>query len=206
MIFVLDDPISSISSRKNDIVRAHLKDALIIGGVTVAPANSPVQIDILDAEAAQMGDVYGFVDIYFRSLHLPGGRTVPLRAPTSHLTVNVSAGHESTVGAEDTVGDIVIPYHVLYRAFRKGRNFVLGTGSEIRARTQATISVTPNGGFAIATPVPIVIGGGTPHPTFSAVPLATPAEKYMPHTAAPKPTPTSTPLPSPSPQQSPTQH
>ncbi|MEO9262682.1 MAG: hypothetical protein ABI282_01185 [Candidatus Baltobacteraceae bacterium] len=203
MLFVLDDPISSTASRKDDVVKAHLKEALVVGGVTIAPAGTPVQIDILDAEAAQMGDVYGFVDVYFRALHLPGGRVLPLRAPTSHLTVNVTAGHESTVGAEDTVEDIVIPYHVLYRAFRKGRNFVLGAGSEIRARTEASINVAPNGAVAITTPVPIVIGGETPHPTFSAMPLATPEEKFLPHQSTPRPSPTPTPSISPSPENSP---
>lgn len=186
---MLDDPISSMSSRKNDVVRAHLKDPLLVGTVTVAPANTPVIIDVLDAEPAQIGDVYGFVDIYFRSLHLPDGRVIPLRAPTSHLTVNVSAGHESTVAAEDTVGDVIVPYHAVYHAFRKGRNFVLGAGSEIRARTEATLKVMPNGAVAIATPVPVVIGGGPPHATFSAMPLATPSEKYMPQQTAPRLTP-----------------
>lgn len=202
VVFVLDDPISSSSSRKNDVVRAHLKSAIVVGSLTLAPANTPVKIDVLDAEPAQIGDVYGFVDIYFRSLHLADGRVLPLRAPTSHLTVNVSAGHQSTVGAEDTVGDIVVPY-VIYHAFRKGRNFVLGAGSEIRARTEATVSVTGNGALAITTPVPIAVAGNTPHPTFSAAPLATPGEKFQPVRPSPKPTPSPTPKTSPSPEESP---
>ncbi|MDP9110904.1 MAG: hypothetical protein M3M96_04670 [Candidatus Eremiobacteraeota bacterium] len=202
VVFVLEDSISSSASRKNDVVRVHLKDPLVIGGVTVAPANTPAQIDVLDAEPAQIGDVYGFVDIYFRSLHLPDGRVLPLRAPTSHLTVNVSTGHQTTVGAEDTVADVIIPYHFLYHAFRKGRNFVLGAGSEIRARTEATLTVTPKGTVAITTPVPVVVGGGPPHPTFSAMPIATPGEKFAPHHSTPKPSPTPSPAISPSPEDS----
>jgi hypothetical protein len=200
VIFVLDGSISSVASKKNDLVRAHLKDALTLEGTTVAPAGTPVEVKILDAQGAQSGDVYGYVDIYFLPMRLPDGRELPLRAPTSHLTINVTAGHASTVGVEDTVGDIFIPFHVLYHVFRKGRNFVLDPGSEIRARTEATIKVTPNGTIAVTTPVPVVIGGGTPHPAFSAMPFATPGEKFMPHQATPKPSPAPTPSPSPSPE------
>ncbi len=197
LLFVLDDPISSTASHTSDTVRAHLKDAVALNGVTVAPANTPVQIKVLDAEPAQMGDVYGFVDIYFLALRLPDGREIPLRAPTAHLTVNVTAGHESTVGAEDTVEDVIIPYHILYHAFRKGRNFVLGAGSEIRARTEATVSVSPGGAVAIKTPMPFVVGGEAPHTTFSAAPIATPGESFLTHKSTPKPTPTASPTPGP---------
>ncbi len=200
LLFVLDDAISSSASRKNDTVRAHLKDPLKIDGKTVAPAGTPVEIKVLDAEPAQMGDVYGFVDIYFMPIRVPDGREIPLRAPTAHLTVNLTAGHESTVGVEDTIEDVIIPYHFLYHAFRKGRNFQLGAGSEIRARTQATISLTPNGAVAITTPQPIIAGGEAPHTSFSAMPFATPAPTFMPH-HTPKPTPTPTPVASPSPAQ-----
>ncbi len=193
VLFVLDDTISSSASRKNDTVRAHLKEPLTIDGKTVAAAGTPVQIKVMDAEPAQMGDVYGYVDVYFLPMHLPDGREIPLRAPTAHLTVNVTAGHQSTVGVEDTVEDIIIPYHFLYHAFRKGRNFVLGSGSEIRARTEATISVTPNGAIAIVTPAPVIAGDDSPHASFSAAPFATPGPSFQPHTPKPKPSPSPTP-------------
>lgn len=173
VIFVLDDAIASNGSRPGDLVRAHLKAPLVVGGVTVAPAGTPEKIRVLDAESAKSGDVYGYVNIYFLPLSLPDGRELPLRAPTSHLTVNTSAGHEATVATEDTIGDIFIPYHVLYHAFRKGRNFVLGAGSEIRARTQATIVKIKGGAVAISTPQPLSLDLGAPHSTFPVHPLAT---------------------------------
>ena len=200
LIFVLDDSISSSASRKGDTVRAHLKDPLAIDGKTIAAAGTPVQIRVLDAEPAQMGDVYGFVDIYFLPVRLPDGREIPLRAPTAHLTVNLTAGHQSTVGIEDTVEDVIIPYHFLYHAFRKGRNFQLGAGSEIRARTEATISVAPNGTVAIKTPAPVIAGDSeTPATSFSAMPFATPAPAFQSHRPTPKPSPSRSPVPSPSP-------
>jgi hypothetical protein len=180
LIFVLDDMISSNRSKANDIVRIHLKAPLVIGGHTVAPAGSPAKIRIVHAEASESGDVYGYVDIFIEPLVLPDSRTIPLRAPTSHLTAEVSAGHESTVGLEDTIGDIFIPGHVLYHAFRKGRNFDLNPGAEIRARTMATVSVDPNGVVAISTPPPYAIELETPHAMFSAAPLTTPEPSYEP--------------------------
>ena len=194
---MLDDAVSSSASRKNDTVHAHLKDALTIDGKTIAAAGTPVEIRVMDAEPAQIGDVYGYVDVYFLPLRLPDGREIPLRAPTAHLTVNVSAGHTSTVGIEDTVEDIFIPYHFLYHAFRKGRNFVLGPGSQIRARTQATVSVTPKGAIAIETPTPVIAGDDAPRNTFSAAPFATPGPSFQPHQPPRKPSPSPTPTAAP---------
>ena len=68
-----------------------------------------------------------------------------MRAPVARLEPHVSAGHETTVEAEDTVGDIFVPYYCLWQIFRHGKNFVLKAGSEVPARTDATISAQPNG-------------------------------------------------------------
>jgi hypothetical protein len=174
LIFVLDDPITSNGSKPNDIVRVHLKNALVVEGKTIAAAGAPAKIRVLDAESAKSGDVYGYVNIFFLPLQLADGRELPLRAPTAHLTVNTTAGHEATVATEDTIGDIFIPYHVLYHAFRKGRNFVLSPGSEIRARTQANLSVLADGSVAIGTPQPISVEVEAPHSTFPTHPFATP--------------------------------
>ena len=171
---MLDDPIASSGSRKGDMVRVHLKNPLLVAGKTIAAAGAPAKIRVIDAESAKAGDIYGYVNIYFMPLLLADGRELPLRAPTSHLTVNTTAGHESTVATEDTIGDIFIPYHVLYHAFRKGRNFTLGAGSEIRARTQATLTLLPNGAVAIGTPEPISIDLDAPHSTFPERPYVTP--------------------------------
>lgn len=180
VIFVLDDAIASGASHAGETVRAHLKAPLVVGGVTVAPAGTPEKIRILDAESAKSGDVYGYVNIFFMPLALPDGRELPLRAPTSHLTANTSPGHEATVATEDTIGDIFIPYHVLYHAFRKGRNFTLGAGAEIRARTQATLTALRNGTVAIGTPQPISIDMDAPHSTFPVHQLATPKPNASP--------------------------
>jgi hypothetical protein len=210
LLFVLDDPISSKASKPGQVIRAHLKNAIVVGGRVLAPAGTPGQIRIVDVSSSDILDQYGFVDIFFEPLALSDGRSLPLRAPIARLTPSVSSGHQSTVGAEDTVGGIVVPYYVLYQIFRKGKNFVLGTGSEIPARTEATVTTQPNGTIAIVTPRPLTESAENPNATFPLSPLATPfgtdSEKYHgrpEHRASPSPSPAPTGSPTPAPSASP---
>ncbi len=143
LLFVLDDPISSKSSKGGQIVRAHLKNAIVVGGRSIAAAGTPAQIRIVDASPSDIADTYGFVDIFFEPLALSDGRILPLRTPVARLSPNVTSGHESTVSAEDTVGDIFVPYYPLWQIMRKGKNFVLGPGSVIPANTEATLTAQP---------------------------------------------------------------
>ena len=189
---MLDDPISSTANTSGDIVRAHLRDALVLGGVIVAPAGSPVQIRAIRVARAQSGDYYGFVDIAFLPMRLSNGEDLPLRTPTSHLTPYVSTGHEATVGVEDTVADIIFPLHTLYQAFRKGRNVMLGPGSILRARTVASVSLEA-GVAVVATPTPLEFPVDVPAASYRALPFAP-----LP-TPVPKPTRSPTPSPEPSP-------
>ncbi|MBV8116719.1 MAG: hypothetical protein JOY69_03090 [Candidatus Eremiobacteraeota bacterium] len=203
LVLVLDQPISSKSSHAGDLVAAHLKEPLSIGGRVIAPAGSPAKIKIVAASPADIGDVYGFVDIFFEPLALPDGRMLPLRAPVARLEPHVSAGHESTVQWEDTIEDEVIPYHFLYHIFRKGKNFALDAGSEIPAHTEATITALPNGTIAIQTPHPLAPSLQMPKPTFPIAPVATPfgpaGETKSRKTPAPAATTTPTPWPTPEP-------
>ena len=207
LIFVLDESISSKTSKAGEVVNLHLKDALVVGGKTVAPAGTPAHLRILDASASDIADTYGFVDIYFEPMRLPDGRMLPLRAPVARLAPHRSSGHASTVAAEDTVGDIFVPYYSLYQIFRHGKNFVLRPGAEVLARTEAVIAARPNGTIAIVTPHPPAVGTQTPANTFPVVPIATPlGGEPTPRpkkTPAPTPSPTSTPGPSTSPSASP---
>jgi len=168
----------------------------------LAPAGNPVKIRVVSASPADIGDVYGFVDVFFEPMTLPDGRTLPLRAPVARLEPHVSAGHESTVEWEDTIEDQVIPYHFLYHIFRKGKNFVLKAGSELPARTEATITLLPNGTLAIETPRPLAEGLSMPKATFPTQAPATPfgpGETKSRKTPAPVTTPTTTPWPTPEP-------
>jgi hypothetical protein len=201
LLFVLDEAISSKSSKAGQFVRVHLKNAIVVAGRTIAPVGTPAQIRVVDSSASDIMDTYGFVDIFFEPLKLPDGRAIPLRTPVARLSPSVSAGHESTVGAEDTAGDIFVPYYVVWQIVRKGKNFVLGPGSVIPANTEATLTAQPDGTIAIVTPPPLVQSTEAPNATFPVSPLATP---YGPAVATPRPrtTPRSSPSPSPSPSSS----
>ncbi|MBV9719798.1 MAG: hypothetical protein JOZ77_10785 [Candidatus Eremiobacteraeota bacterium] len=198
LLFVLDDPISSKSSKNGSIVRAHLKSAIQVAGHTVAPAGTPAQIRIVDVSPADITDIYGFVDIFFEPLRLPDGRMLPLRTPVARLMPGVSSGHQSTVGAEDTVGDIFVPYYPLWQIARKGKNFVLGPGSVLPANTEAALTAQPNGSIVMTTPPPILESTEAPSSTFPVSPLATPLSSPAPTPRA-KATPSPTPIPTPAP-------
>ncbi|HEV3152312.1 MAG TPA: hypothetical protein VGZ02_00755 [Candidatus Baltobacteraceae bacterium] len=184
VFFVLDDTISS-HAKAGTIVRAHLRDPIVLGGVTVAPAGATVQIEITQTSAAQMGNVDGYAEIFFQPLPLPGGKSLPLVTPTSHLDPHTTAGQQSTQAVTDTVGDIFIPYHVMYHVLRKGSDVTLKPGTVIRTRTGATLEMR-RGQLAVIVPPPIVKSVDTPRPAFVPAPLDTPPG-YIPPT--PKPTP-----------------
>ena len=206
LTFLIDDSISSKGSKRGQVIGVRLKDPLVVGGRTIAPAGTPAKLRIVDVSPADIGDVYGFVDIFFEPLQLPDGRTVPLRAPIARLAPHDSAGHESTVELEDTIEDEVIPYHFLYHIFRKGKNFVLGPGSQIPARTEATITALPNGTVAIETPRPMRPELQVPKSTFPSQPFATPlgngANQNGPYRSRPYHSPSPSPSPSGSPSAS----
>lgn len=203
LLFVLDEPISSKSSKSGTMIRVHLKNAIVVAGRTIAPAGSPAEIRIVDSSAADIADTYGFVDIYFEPLKLADGRMLPLRTPAGRLEPSRSSGHESTVAAEDTVGDIFVPYYSLWQIFRNGKNFVLGAGSVLPAKTEATLTAQPNGPIGIVTPEPLTQSNESPNATFPVIPMATPfgpSGGPPPHArSAPSPSPTPSPAPSASP-------
>jgi hypothetical protein len=200
LLFVLDDAISSKSSKTGALVRAHLRSDLVVGGRTVAAAGTPAQIKILDASASGIADQYGFVDIFFEPLTLPDGRVLPLRTPIARLTPNVTSGHESTVSTEDTVGDIFVPYYSIWQIVRMGKNFVLGAGSVISANTEATLAAQPNGTIAIVTPRPLHAGLESVNSSFPVLPMATP---FGPNGAYPRSRSHQSPSPAPSASPSP---
>jgi hypothetical protein len=184
LAFILDGEISSSSSKAGDIVKAHLEKALVIQDVTIAPAGTPLEIKVTDALPASNPDIYGFVDIYFRPLTLPDGRVIPLHARLSHLNVNISAGHETTAEAENTIGDEWYPTLLLH-VFRKGRNFKAEPGARFTGITDASLVVAKSGKVAIETPAPLVLDAETPISSFRAMPMATVNATYSPKLVAP---------------------
>ena len=185
LLFVLDDRIGSHVSQTGTEARAHLKDPIELGGVIVAPAGTPARIKITDVRGAQAPDVDGWIDILFEPIRLANQSMLPLRTPTAHVTVHVTAGQASTASVEDTVKDILIPYHYLYRLFRKGAEVDLRPGTVLRARTAAILRVA-GGVVSVVAPPPFHLSDDQPHSHFSPLPFVTVAPKKTP-TPIPRP-------------------
>lgn len=194
LFFVLDDGFGS-KTKPGTVVRAHLRDPIVLDGVTVAPAGSPVEIEVTQSYAAQMGNVDGTVEMYFRDLRLADGKSLALITPTARISPRMTSGQASTREVTDTVGDIFIPGHFIYHALRKGADVNLRAGTVIRARTASAVSIS-HGTVAVNTPPPFITAPDTPHPAFSALPLATPPG-FVPRTPKPKPTVSPTPTATP---------
>lgn len=184
LFFVLDGTISS-RLKAGSVVRAHLRDAVVLEGKTIAAAGTPVDIEISQATPAHMGNEDGSVDVYFKSLALANGKSIPLNTPTAHIDPHMSVGQYNTRATVDTIGDIFVPGHYIYHMLRKGHDVVLGPGTVLRARTGASIMVA-RGAVVVATPQPFVSTSDTPHPAFSPAPLITPPGFQLP---TPKPSP-----------------
>lgn len=180
LFFVLDDPVNSRYSRPGDYARIHLKDALILNGRTVAPAGTPGRFRIVTTVAAQSPDVEGSVDVYFDKVDLPHYGALPIRSAQTHWTNEMTAGRASTAGVTDTIKDIFIPYHMLYRVFRKGSELDLRPGTVVRVRTAATIDASKAGTVSIVTPPPFQLNLDAPHSDYTPLPLSTLAPKATP--------------------------
>jgi hypothetical protein len=192
LFFVLDGTISS-RLKPGTVVRAHLREPLVVNGTTVASAGTPVDIEVYQTTPAHMGNEDGSVDIYFEPMHLADGKDLPLTTPTAHIDPHVSVGQYNTRAVTDTIGDIFIPGHYIYHILRKGRDVVLGPGTVLRARTGASITVRDRA-VVLATPQPFVTTSDTPAPVFIPAPMYTPPG-FVPPTPKPSPSakPTSTP-------------
>jgi len=203
VVLVLDDRISSSTSTAGSIVRYHLRDPLVVGTRTLAPAGTRGTISVVRTTKAGSGDVDGTVAIHLEPLTLPGdGETaVPLHA-REFLAIERSAGELSTRALGDQAMNVFVPYGVIYQVFRKGRQFVLPVGTIVQAQTAAIVRVGARGAVTIETPQPFVREYDTPHAEITAAPLYTPAQRpAQSHprgraTVAPRLTPTPEPSPS----------
>ena len=193
VLVVLDDRIGSGFTSDGTQARAHLKDPLEQNGTVLAPAGTVLRIKVTDVRGAQAPDVDGSMNIYFEPLALGNGASLPLRAPVSHISVETTSGAASTAEVTDTIKDIFIPYHFLYRMFRKGANVDLHPGTILRARTDAIV-VKSGTGYAVINAPARALSIDPPHVDYKPYPFYT----VPPKTPVPKPSPTITPVPQPS--------
>ena len=181
LVFVLDDKIDSRATRPGTTIHMHLKAPLVVNGATLAPASAPATLVIVNTHGAASGDEDGSVQLHVDPLVLPGlGVTVPIRAYHEYLTMERSAGQLATRDTADTIGDIFIPWHVLYHAFRPGQQYVLQPGTELKTQTAATIDASNPHAIVLTTPPPFESTYDPPHSDLTPQPLFTPAPE-RPH-------------------------
>ncbi|HTV72901.1 MAG TPA: hypothetical protein VME66_04255 [Candidatus Acidoferrales bacterium] len=197
---VLDDRISSRLSLPNSTVRYHLKDALVVGGVTIAAAGSPGTLTV--AHKAIAPDQDGTVQIALSPLQTAFG-LLPVRPVHDYLAVSHTAGQLDTRATTDQAVDIFLPPYVLYQVLRRGQDLVVPEGSVLRILTAATISAANPKAIEIMTPAPFILSTDPIHSDFTPIPLATvppvfhrqPTPRPEMATAAPTPAPTASPTP-----------
>ncbi len=194
LLLVLDDKIDSGSTKPGTVIHMHLRSPLVVNGASVAATGTPATLSIVTTRGAQSGDVDGAVQIHLDPIALPGrGEALPVRAYHEYLTIELTGGQQATRGTTDTIADIFVPYHVLYHAFRRGRQLVLPAGSVLRAQTGATIDASNPGAIVLTTPPPFTSSHDVPHADL------TPPPYYTPAPARPRPLPKGKPTLPPSP-------
>lgn len=186
--FRLDQAITSAKAILGQIIPISLAKPLILAGVTIAPKGAHASLRVINAQHAAAGDVQGFIDVEFTALTLADGQILPLISDHSHLTNHVTRGHDSTVGAEDTVGSMTLPYYSIFAALRRGREINLPAGTAFTVLTGATITLDSTDHTIISLPSPPPLAASTPSDAFPIAPLYTPTPP-----ATPKPKPTSSP-------------
>jgi hypothetical protein len=203
LYFVFDEKLSSAKAQPGQVIRLHLRDALVVNGVLLAPAGTPASLTVVGTRHAQQADEDGAVEIHLEPLVLPGKGVLPVRPVREYLTIDRSGGQIATRGTEDVIGSIFIPNYQLYQYFRHGQEYVLPPGAVLRALTSASIDATNPKAIVIATPPPMVKTTDPPYADYTPIPLYTAQLPTPRPTPRPKPTPTPTPKPSPTPSPSP---
>lgn len=199
LVLELDDEVNTGTASVGQTFRTHLKNPIVIDGTTVATAGAPVVGTVTFVSRASAPDHNGYLSVRFAPLVLSNGETLPLRPLSSTWSILVTAGQQNTAGVEDTLKDIFIPYHFIYRQFRKGSNLDLKPGTTVHAVTMGTVRMVA-GAPKVELLEPLRLGTATPFTAVTPIPLFT-QEPLVKGTPTPKPssTPTKIPQPTPSP-------
>ncbi|TAM59173.1 hypothetical protein EPN52_08775 [bacterium] len=194
LVLALDDEVNTASAKVGETFRAHLVSALMLGDTKIAPAGTPLTGTVTFASHATAPDHDGYLGVRFSALPLAGGAELPLRPLSSTWSIHVTRGKESTSAVTDEVKDILVPYHFLYRQFRKGSDLDLKPGSTVHALTMGTVRLVA-GAPQVALLAPVRLDTSVPYTAVTPIPLFTPQPLIK---ATPKPSPS--PAPSPTPQ------
>ena len=192
---VLDHTISTAELEPGAIIPAHLRDAIVLRGKTLAPAGT--QVRVIVTEVRRSGDgVGGEIVLRIDPVHLEGDLNLPMRFLHPALSATLVLADPE---------DIVLPAKAKSSPPVRGADLVLLPGTQLRARTLETLDASDPHKTVLATPLPYTLTTDRPYAAFTPIPLTT----YNPNAFTPPPRrrrgrPTPTPSPSPSETASPT--
>lgn len=198
---VLDHAIDSAHIEPGDIVPAHLRAAIVVRGKTLAPAGEQVHLLVTEVRRAGNG-ASGQVVLRVEPLHLAENLTLPVRLPHPALS--------PLLVLADT-DDVVIPARAK-SDLHQGGDLFLPAGTQLRARTAATIDATDPEKITVASPPPYTLSTERPYAAFTPIPLTTynptaftppPRGRRGRHAPSPSPSPSASPSASPAPSTSP---
>ena len=192
---VLDQAIDSAQTEPGALIRAHIRDAIVVRGKTLAPAGTPVQMIVSAMRRAGNG-ASGAIMLRLEPLHLRDDLNLPMRLVHPVLSPLLVAANAE---------DIALPSKAAAESVKRGENLVLPHGTMMRAKTALTIDATDPQKDVLVPPPPYTISTEKPYSAFTPIPLVT----YSPRpTPPPRPrgrgrgrgraTPSPSPSPSPS--------
>jgi len=160
---VLDQAIDSAQTEPGAIIRAHLRDAIVVRGKTLAPAGSPVQMIVSATRRAGNG-VSGEIMLRLESVHLVDDLNLPMRLLHPVLSPLLVAANAE---------DIALPSKAAAETVKRGANLVLPHGTMMRAKTALTIDATDPHKDVLVPPPPYTISTEKPYSAFTPIPLVT---------------------------------
>jgi hypothetical protein len=189
---VLDHTVSTAELEPGAIVPAHLRDAIVLRGKTLAKAGTPLHLIVTEVRRAGNG-VGGEVVLRVESLRLDDELNLPLRLQHPALSATLVLANPD---------DVVLPAKARSSPPVRGSDLTLAPGTQLRARTTVTVDATDPNKTVLATPLPYTISTDRPFAAFTPIPLTT----YNPAAFTPRPRRRrrgkATPSPSPSPSSS----
>lgn len=202
---VLDHTVSTAELEPGAIIPAHLRDAIVLRGKTLAPAGT--QVHLIVTEIRRAGDgVGGEVVFRIEPVHLADDLSLPMRLIHPALSATLALANPDDVALPKAKSQPLI----------RGADLTLPPGTQLRARTTLTVDATNPQKTVLASPMPYTISTDRPYAAFTPIPLTTynpaaftppPRRRRGRATPSPSPSPseTASESPTPSPTPSPTQ-
>jgi hypothetical protein len=163
LTIVVDQQLDSAVIEPGTIVRAHLRDPIVVRGKTLAPAGAQVQL-IVSATRRSSEGVSGEIMLRVEPLQLSDGLNLPMRLVYPVLSPLLIAANTT---------DITLPQHAKNEQIKRGEDLIVPRGTMLRAKTTVTVDATNPQQDVLVAPPPYTISTEKPYSAFTPIPLAT---------------------------------